>query len=233
MKYCYECGYKLEGNEKSCPECGEIFDTRKEAEQIVNSIFDQVIGGLDELKEEATKYIGDFDLEDVLDDLDINTKVALNRDTDYIVRARKKMEKTREFNRVITLCDKALIVNPKNWEAYFLKGVALFNLGRYGEAIEMLLNSLALNEDNLDARVYIARSYFYKGNEEYALSVYDSILNIDDKYFDALEGKALIYFSQKDYENADKYFKKASIVSVLSDDSKDKWDVCLEKMEEE
>ena len=78
-----------------------------------------------------------------------------------------------------------------------------------------------------------ARASFLKGDLDYANDVYDSVLNIDDKNFDALNGKALVYFDKKDYLEADKFFKKASIISPLSASSKTKWDFCLKKLKEE
>ena len=67
----------------------------------------------------------------------------------------------------------------------------------------------------------------------YALQVYDSILNIDKKSFEALKGKALVYFDKKDFVEADKFFKKANDISPISDDEKIKWDFCLNKLKEE
>ncbi len=67
----------------------------------------------------------------------------------------------------------------------------------------------------------------------YALQVYDSILNIDEKSFEALKGNALVYFDKKDFVKADKFFKKANNIFPISDDEKIKWDFCLNKLKEE
>ena len=232
MKFCYECGYKLEGFEKFCPECGKEFKNPDDTEDLIDSIFSQVCEDMGELKEETMKFIEDFDIEDTIDDFSRNSKRALNRDYDYIRRARKKIEQPGENRRVIELCNKAIAINELNWEAYFLKGMALFNIRRYDEAIEELINSLALNEENLEARAYIAKSYYFKGDADYALKVYDSILNIDEKYFDAFKCKAIIYFHKRNYEKADEFFKKANSVSKLSGELQDKWDICKEKLDE-
>ena len=231
MKFCYECGYKLEGFEKFCPECGKEFKNPNDTEDFVGSIFNQLIEDMEDLKEETLNFLEDFDVEDIIDDFSVNSKKALNRDADYIVRARRKIEQPGEERRVIRLCNKAIDVNELNWEAYFLKGIALFNIRRYDESIEEMINSLALNEENLEARLYIAKANFYKNDVDYALKVYDSILNIDDKYSDALEGKAEIYYIKRNYEKANEFFKKANNISPLSDEMKDKWDICQEKLD--
>ena len=161
MKFCYECGYKLEGFEKFCPECGKEFKNPNDTEDFVGSIFNQLIEDMEDLKEETLNFLEDFDVEDIIDDFSVNSKKALNRDADYIVRARRKIEQPGEERRVIRLCNKAIDVNELNWEAYFLKGIALFNIRRYDESIEEMINSLALNEENLEARSYIAKANFY------------------------------------------------------------------------
>lgn len=233
MKFCCECGYKLEGHEKVCPECGNEFKSPEDTEYFMESVLNQFLDDMEELKNNAIEFIEEIDVDDVFDDFSKNSKKALNKDAVYVNRARKKLERSEDNQRVLYLCNKALLVDEFNWEAYYLKGRALINLKRYDEAIEELINSLALNEDNIKAREYIAKASNLNGDSDYALKVYDSILNIDDKYFKALRGKALIYFNQKNYLDAEKFFKKANDVSPLSDYEKYKWDFCLKKLKEE
>ena len=233
IKFCYECGYKLGGYEKVCPECGIELKRPEDTEFFVESIFNQFIDDFDKIKSNALDMLDEMDIGDAIDDFSINSKKALNMDIDYVNRARKKLNNSRDNQRIIYLCNKALLINDLNWEAYYLKGRALINLERYDDAINELLNSLALNEDNVDARVYIAKAAHLKGDLNYALQVYDSILNIDKKSFEALKGKALVYFDKKDFVEADKFFKKANDISPISDDEKIKWDFCLNKLKEE
>ena len=176
MKFCYECGYKLEGYEKVCPECGTELKRPEDTEFFVESIFNQFIDDFDKIKSNALDMLDEMDIGDAIDDFSINSKKALNMDIDYVNRARKKLNNSRDNQRIIYLCNKALLINDLNWEAYYLKGRALINLERYDKTINELLNSLALNEDNVDARVYIAKAAHLKGDLNYALQVYDSIL---------------------------------------------------------
>ena len=233
MKFCYECGYKLEGYEKVCPECGTELKRPEDTEFFVESILNQFLSDVDQIKNNALDMLDENDLGDIIDDFSINSRKALNRDADYINRARKKLNNSGEEKRVIYLCNKALLVNDLNWEAYYLKGRALINLERYDEAINELISSLALNEDNIDARLYIAKAAHLKGDLNYALQVYDSVLNIDEKSFEAFNGKALVYFDKKDFLEADKFFRKASEISVLPEDSKIKWNFSATKLKEE
>ena len=49
MKFCYECGYKLEGFEKFCPECGKEFKSSKDTEHFIESIFNQFKNDIDRI----------------------------------------------------------------------------------------------------------------------------------------------------------------------------------------
>lgn len=233
MKFCYECGYKLEGYEKVCPECGTELKRPEDTEYFLESILNQFVEDVDQIKNNALDMLDEMDVGDVIDDFTLNSKKALNMDVDYINRARKKLDDSGDDKRVIYLCNKALLIDDLNWEAYYLKGRALINLERYDEAIDELINSLALNEDNVDARIYIAKAAHLKGDLNYSLQVYDSVLNIDEKSFEALNGKALVYFDKKDFIEADKFFKKAAQVSILPEDSKIKWNFAAAKLKEE
>ena len=233
MKFCYECGYKLEGFEKFCPECGKEFKSSKDTEHFIESIFNQFKTDVDRIKNETLQKLEEMDIDDAFDDFSKNSKKALNKDIIYINRARKKLEISEDNGKVIYLCNKALLVDELNWEAYYLKGRALINLERYDEAIEELITCLALNENYILARLYIAKAYHLKGEIGTALNVYDSILNIDEKYFEALCGKAIIFFEQKNYIEADKFFEKANNISSLPKEYRYKWSICSKKLKEE
>lgn len=232
MNFCYECGCKLEGNEDVCPECGEEFEYYERPEDLIGNVLNQFLDDVDQLKNNAIGFVKEMDIEDVFDDFPQNSKKALNQDAIYVARARVKLENSGDNQRVVYLCNKALLVDERNWEAYFLKGRALINLGRYDEAIDALLDSLALNEDNIEAREYIAKASRLNGDLEYSLKVYDSILNKDEKYFEAILGKALVYFDLKDYSEADKLFNEANNISPITGYAKYKWEFCQEKLEE-
>lgn len=233
MKFCHECGYRIYGFEKFCPECGKEFREPQDTENFIESISNQFFSDMDGIRKDACEFVAKFDLDDFIDDVSTNSKRALNRDAFYVSRARRKLGKSGDNNRIVRLCNKALLINELNWEAYHIKGIALINLERYDEAIEELISALALNEDDIEARCYIAKAYYLKGDPGYALKVYDSVLNINDKYFEALKSKALIYFEEENYYEADKYFTKANEVDCLSGRALNKWSICSKKLKEE
>ena len=161
-------------------------------------------------------------------------KFALNRDGDYVRRARAKLDKLDSDNlvevyktsiRVIELCDKATAINKRNHEAYYLKGLALINLDKYDDAIEEFITSLALNDD-IYTRLAIANANRLNKDFEDAINVFDSLM--DDDSFNALKGKAYTYYDWGKYSEASQAFKQASAIEPLDDVSKEVWDECIE-----
>lgn len=200
------------------------FDLEEFGEETIN----QITGIVDDLAQFKDEIIDPDEIPDVVKDSSNDVKFALNRDGDYVRRAKRRLD-TEDYDndtRIIQLCDKAISVNYLNWEAYYIKGIALINLKKYEEAIEQLIKSLALNEDNLDARLSIANAYRLNGDYKKAIGVYDSVLARDVDSFEAYKGKALTYYDWNNYDEAKLFFKKANSIQILDDESKEIWDAC-------
>ena len=101
MKFCYECGCKLEGNEEVCPECGEVFKNTQSPNDFMESTFNQFLEDIDQLKDNAIEFMKDVDIDDIFDDFSINSKKALNQDAFYVARARRKLENSGDNQRII------------------------------------------------------------------------------------------------------------------------------------
>ena len=176
-------------------------------EEFGEDALDQISDISDGLSDIKADLLGTDDIPEFLKESSINAKKALNRDLDYVRRARRRLERMSSEEivdvhktnaRVIALCNKAIEVNPSNHEAYYLKGAALVNLEKYDEAIEEFISCLAINEDYVDAKLAIAN--VNRLNKEYddAFNVYDSILEADKDSFEAIKGKALVYYDMED-----------------------------------
>lgn len=167
-----------------------------------------------------------------------DAKIALNRDEEYLRRAKRKLNRidsnrfSNEYNaniRVVELCDKSIKINDSNYEAYYIKGIALTNLEEYSSAIDEFINSLVLNEDFIDARLAIANANRLNGDFNDAINVYDSVLKIEDESFEAFKGKAYTYYDWEKYGQASIFFEKASLITPLDEESVRIWDECLQK----
>ncbi len=206
-------------------------DLEEFSEDAVNQI-DDVVCDLSEFKDEVVNSREDLEF---LKDSSRNAKVALNRDADYVRRARRKFKRLDSIDnpdyaektnlRIIGLCNKAIEVNDLNPEAYLIKGKALINIEKYDEAIEEFVNSLAL-EENLDVKVAIGDANRLNEDYEDAIDIYDSVLNVDGQSFDALRGKALTYYDMEKFKDAGEFFKKADSIYALDEKDKQLWDNC-------
>ena len=212
----------------------DVSDFDDFSEKTLNSISD-IVDELSQLKSEIISY---GDVPESVVDSTRNIKVALNRDHDYVRRAKRRLDRVnsdefvdvaRANIRVIELCDKAIDVNPSNADAYYIKGRALSNLDKYPEAIDEFINSLAVRDD-LKVWIAIANTNTLNGDYDDAIDVYDRVLQKDENSFDAIKGKALTYYASDDYKKADEEFKKASSIGTLDSISKEIWDECLEKI---
>lgn len=209
-----------------------------ELNNINEDIYNHISDVVDELSQLKSDIIDYDNLPDEVKKSSNNIKFALNRDEDYVRRAKRKLKRldSDEFInvyktnlRVIELCDKAIHINDSNYEAYYLKGLSLINLEKYDLAIEEFINSLVL-KDEIDAWLKIALANKLNGDFEDAISIYDLIIEKFNESFEAFKGKGYCYFELKDYKKADEFFKKANSIEFLDDDSKRIWNTCLDEL---
>ena len=210
-----------------------------ELEEFSKTTLNRIDDIVDEMAEFKSEIIDEDDVPEFVKEASINAKVALNRDHEYIRRAKRRLDriktdenvdKQKTSMRVISLCDKAIEVDDSNPEAYNLKAQALINIKRYDDAIEELIRSLAI-EDDLDVWLLIGEANRLNLDFEDAISVYDKVLEVDEKSFEALRGKAMVYYDMGEYENADSFFTKASLIRKLDDESSRIHQECIDNLE--
>lgn len=206
------------------------FDLEEFSENTINRI-DDIFDEVSQFKDEV---IDSQDVPDSVKEFSKNTRAYLNRDIIYVKKAQRKLELSSSYDasyRAIELCDKAIDVNEFNCDAYYFKGQALINLRNYEESIEEFINVLALDDEYLEARIAIADANRLNKDYDDAIDVYDSVLNIDAECCDAIKGKALVYAELEDYKKACDLFKKADSISNLNENTRDVWDLCLDKLD--
>lgn len=94
------------------------------------------------------------------------------------------------------------------FDAYFTKGLELYEAKKYKMAVEFL--KIALSQHNAQdfANYNLALAYQQINNDDEALKYYEKFLEHYSKDQSALYNTALIYFNKEDYKNASKYFFK-------------------------
>lgn len=212
------------------------FDIEEFGKATINQIDDLV----DDISKLKSEIINSDDVPDFIKDSSNDFKKALNRDEIYVRRAERKLDKINSVEdvnayykisvRVIELCDKAIDVNYLNSRAYYVKALALINLEKYDDAVQELVKCLALDDDNPDAWCVIGDANRLDSKFDDAINIYDKVLSMDEKSANALKGKALVYFDLKDYVKSNEFFKKASRIEALDDETQKIWDECIENL---
>jgi len=82
-------------------------------------------------------------------------------DTELVEIARKKLDE-QDYEKALEYADKAIEKNAKNPVAYNVKGVALFELKKFGEALKAYTESI-----NCDSNNY--RPFYNRGKVENVL----------------------------------------------------------------
>jgi tetratricopeptide (TPR) repeat protein len=99
------------------------------------------------------------------------------------------------------------------------KGVGAFRNAQFQPAIDHFQQAVALDPKLINARLYLAMSYFQQyvpGGEseentkmaKQAIAAFEKVLNIDPNNSTALATIALIYYNLKDFDKAKEYQKK-------------------------
>lgn len=100
---------------------------------------------------------------------------------DYLAKARDKMD-DKNYNAVISFCDKALKINENLPKAYEYRGDANFWLGHYDIAADDYSSLIDIEPD--DSQHYLDRAWAYScmNNDETAILDINKALEIEPKY---------------------------------------------------
>lgn len=133
----------------------------------------------------------------------------------------KSAIKTFSYAAAVSEADAAIALSQDAREAYRLKGIALFKLAKYEEAIESFKLSLSysdgvIKEIDYDMNMYIAACYRCLGNNAEAGKIYDNILNLKKNDINVLLERGMNYLESGSEADADSDFNKA--VSLNSKD---------------
>ncbi len=88
-------------------------------------------------------------------------------------------EEKGDLNKAVTYLEKAIQINPNEYETLRLLGVAFGVSGQNGKAIDYFTRALAQRPDHPDAMWNLANSYFYAGNEAKANELRQRAIAID------------------------------------------------------
>jgi tetratricopeptide (TPR) repeat protein len=98
------------------------------------------------------------------------------------VRAAGQFIKSRDFDRAVGACRKALELNPKNAEAHHTLAFALKNKGMLKEGIPHLQEAIRLDPNHIDARYNLGLAMTYEGKLDEAVTHFTKVLQLDPNH---------------------------------------------------
>jgi tetratricopeptide (TPR) repeat protein len=96
-----------------------------------------------------------------------------------------------KYSESLDAYNKALELDPKDFEAWNNKGIDLGLLGRNDEALEAFKNAVALNESYAEAWYNMGVIYDFKGYYYTAVQAYKKATQINPSYQKALERRSV------------------------------------------
>jgi tetratricopeptide (TPR) repeat protein len=97
-------------------------------------------------------------------------------DVPALLKQAKKLLEKDKSDKVVLLCEKILKVQPKNVDALYDRGVALYNLERYDESVASLKGALAVRGGMSEAMLVLGDAYKMKGLTQEAIRWYRLVL---------------------------------------------------------
>ena len=120
-----------------------------------------------------------------------------------------KEGKYTDPNKAKSYWDRAIAANPKFAEAYNNRGLALYNLNLYQEALQDFSQSIRMKPDYAEAFNNRGNVYYQMDQYEKAQADFDQSLKLRPKYSKAQMNRGLVFFQMQKLDQACNDFRKA------------------------
>ena len=129
---------------------------------------------------------------------------------------RKKLDKAfslsmeGDYEEALSICDDILKNNPKNSGALYEKGIFLYELCNYKEALPCFSDSIKFApEDFTEGYYWQGRTLFELGRNDDALEAYARAIELDPKFLPPRSFKGLAFYYEAEYEKAIECYDRA------------------------
>ena len=149
------------------------------------------------------------------------TRIEVETSYEKIDRWQKIIEfhqESKNHEKLIKLCEFALLIFPSKDDLYLSLGKAYLNKNFYSKAIEAFKNGIEIKADNVSLINYLGGAYFR--NEDYAKaeSTLESAIAIDPNNLQSLVTYGRILYKKRNYEDSSKNLTKA--LNLLNEEMK-------------
>jgi tetratricopeptide (TPR) repeat protein len=115
----------------------------------------------------------------------------------------------KQYDKALPVLNKAIALQPENYDAYYVRGNLFSNIKKYKESLEDFNKNIKLNPNSY--RVYNNRGNIFKDEKEFDLAIndFDSALRINPNYTDAYINRGTVFSIEKKYVEAISDFLRA------------------------
>jgi len=122
-----------------------------------------------------------------------------------------------DYQETVKLAQDAEKIYNGDYFIYKIKGISLYFLHNYDQAIESLSKALSLNDNDLELLLYRGNAFFKCGQYKKASVDFKIVLKKEKDNLEALKGMIMCLCNMKKYGLADKYFRNFIEKSPVGD----------------
>jgi tetratricopeptide (TPR) repeat protein len=140
---------------------------------------------------------------------------------DILVKKGNLLSRLHKFNEALKLYDQALLLDPKNSNAYIYKGFLLHTLGKFNEASKLYDQALLLDPKNASNALLLSSKGLALdalGRAEEAELYYDNALSVNQNDSFSWYNKASSLHRRKRFTEAVECYKKSLALSATPSD---------------
>lgn len=128
-------------------------------------------------------------------------------DANYFIKRSQSYANAKDYQSALNYVDKALELQPQNWEAWYQKALVFQLAGYDAAAARRYIELLAHRPDMIEAHIAVGMLYRKHGNFDLAEREYKEAIELKYYNFAAHFNLANTYLEQKKYEPALKEYK--------------------------
>lgn len=122
-----------------------------------------------------------------------------------------------DYQETVKLAQDAEKIYNGDYFVYKIKGISLYFLHNYHQAIEALSKALSLNDSDLELLLYRGNAFLKYGQYKKASIDFKSVLLKETDNLEALKGMIMCLFNMKKYGAAGRYFRRFINKSSVGD----------------
>ena len=133
---------------------------------------------------------------------------ALSKDPKVLLENSKEKQRIGAYDEAIEILNMAVKIDPKFVPAYNQIGLILFEADKKNESVEAFKNAIAIDPENLNSRLGLAKTYSMITRNDLAVEQYLKAADLKKNDPEILFKIALEYWYHQNLEKSKEYYNK-------------------------